>query len=63
MSVVTNRFGVAVSRVAAGYSEHPPKRQQQAADAKAPEITRFHVRKRREARSPGLKGLPEYLHC
>lgn len=41
MGVVTNGFYVAVSRVASGYSEHPPKRQQQAADAKAPEITPF----------------------
>lgn len=41
MGVVTNGCGVAVSSVASGYSEHPPKRQQQAADAKAPEITPF----------------------
>jgi len=41
MGVVTNALGAAVSSIASGYSEHPPKRQQQAADAKAPEITPF----------------------
>lgn len=41
MGVVTNGSDMAVSGVASAYSEHPPKRQQQAADAKAPEITPF----------------------
>lgn len=56
MGVVTNGFDVAVSRVTSAYSEHPPKRQQQAADAR-PRKSRPSRRKRREARSPGLKGV------
>jgi len=41
-----SRFGFAATvlsstSIAESFDEHPPKRQQQAADAKAPEITPF----------------------
>lgn len=56
MGVVTNGFCVAVGRVASAYSEHPLSVSSKLPTPR-PRKSRPSRRKRREARSPGLKGF------